>query len=67
MGKVFAEEIAKDKVKSLRDSAEKKNLAQVTAMLGNSVNPCLPSDSVDLVYMNRVYHRFLLAFFCLLY
>lgn len=57
-GKVFAEEIAEDKVKSLKDSAEKKNLAQVVAMLGNSVNPCLPSDSVDLVYMNRVYHHF---------
>ncbi len=57
-GKVFAEEIAEDKVKSLKDSAEKKNLAQVVAMLGSSVSPCLPSDSVDLVCMNRVYHHF---------
>ena len=57
-GKVFAEEIAEDMVKSLKDAAEKKNLAQVVAMLGNSVNPCLPADSVDLVYMNRVYHHF---------
>jgi len=57
-GKVFAEEIAEDKVKSLKDSAEKKNLAQVIAMLGSSVSPCLPSDYVDLIYMNRVYHHF---------
>ena len=57
-GKVFAEEIDDDKVKSLKDSAENKNLAQVIAMLGSSVNPCLPLDSVDLVYMNRVYHHF---------
>ena len=57
-GKVFAEEIAEDKVKSLKDSAEKKNLAQVIAMLGSSISPCLPPDSVDLVYMNRVYHHF---------
>ena len=57
-GKVFAEEIDQDKVKSLKDSAEKKNLAQVIAMLGSSVSPCLPPDSVDLVYMNRVYHHF---------
>jgi len=57
-GKVFAEEITEDKVKSLKDLAEKKNLDQVVAMLGNSVNPCLPPDSVDLVYMNRVYHHF---------
>jgi predicted methyltransferase len=57
-GKVFAEEIAGDKVKSLKDSAKEKNLAQVIAMLGTSVSPCLPEDSVDLVYMNRVYHHF---------
>ena len=57
-GKVFAEEITEDKVKSLKDSAEKKELAQVVAMLGSSVSPCLPPDCVDLVYMNRVYHHF---------
>jgi SAM-dependent methyltransferase len=57
-GKVFAEEIDEDTVKSLKDSAEKKNLAQVIAMLGNSASPCLPQDSVDLAYMNRVYHHF---------
>jgi predicted methyltransferase len=57
-GKVFAEEIDEDTVKSLKDSAEKKNLAQVIAMLGSSSSPCLPQDSVDLVYMNRVYHHF---------
>jgi predicted methyltransferase len=57
-GKVFAEEIDEDTVKSLKDSAEKKNLAQVIAMLGSSASPCLPQDSVDLAYMNRVYHHF---------
>jgi SAM-dependent methyltransferase len=57
-GKVFAEEIDEDTVKSLKDSAEKKNLDQVTAMLGSSASPCLPQDSVDLAYMNRVYHHF---------
>jgi len=57
-GKVFAEEIDEDKVKSLKDSAEKKSLTQVIAMLGSSISPCLPYDSLDLVYMNRVYHHF---------
>jgi predicted methyltransferase len=57
-GKVFAEEIDVDKVNSLKDSAEKKNLAQVISMLGSSSSPWLPPDSVDLVYMNRVYHHF---------
>jgi len=57
-GKVFAEEIEESKVRSLKESAEKKNLPQVTAVLGGSTSPCLPQDSVDLVYMNRVYHHF---------
>jgi SAM-dependent methyltransferase len=57
-GKVFAEEIDENKVKSLKDSAEKKNLAQVVAMLGSSTSPCLPQDSIDLAYMNHVYHHF---------
>ncbi|MCP4610848.1 MAG: methyltransferase domain-containing protein [Planctomycetes bacterium] len=57
-GTVFAEEIDEDKVNSLKESAEKKNLVQVISMLGSSTSPCLPADSVDLVYMNRVYHHF---------
>jgi len=57
-GRVYAEEIDENKVKSLKDSAQNKNLAQVTAMLGSGVSPCLPPKSVDLAYMNRVYHHF---------
>jgi predicted methyltransferase len=57
-GKVYAEEIFEDNVRSLKNSAKEKNLSQVIAMLGTSVNPCLPEDSVDLAYMNRVYHHF---------
>ena len=57
-GKVYPEEIAEDKVKSLKDSAKKKGLTQVTPVLGRSDDPCLPPDSIDLAYMNRVYHHF---------
>ena len=57
-GKVFAEEIDEDKVKSLKDSAKKKNLTQVIAMLGSTSSPWLLPNSNDLVYMNRVYHHF---------
>jgi len=57
-GKVYPEEIAEDKVKSLKDSAKKKGLTQVAPVLGRSDDPCLPPDSTDLVYMNRVYHHF---------
>jgi len=57
-GKVYAEEIAEDKVKSLMNAAEEKSLDQVIAVLGRSDDPCLPPDSIDLAYMNRVYHHF---------
>ena len=45
-GKVFAEEIDEDKVKSLKDSAEKKNLAQVIARL-HHVDALLGSLGLD--------------------
>jgi predicted methyltransferase len=57
-GKVYPEEIGEDQVRSLKDSAEKKQLTQVFAVLGRSDDPCLPADSIDLAYMNRVYHHF---------
>ena len=57
-GTVFSEEIANSKVKSLKTEAEKRNLSQVKPVLGRSDDPCLPADSVDLVYMNHVYHHF---------
>jgi len=57
-GTVFAEEIEENKVRSLKTEAQKKELNQVKAVLGQSDDPCLPADAVDLVYMNHVYHHF---------
>lgn len=57
-GTVFAEEIADNKVESLRTEAEKRDLKQVQPVLGQSYDPCLPLNSADLVYMNHVYHHF---------
>jgi predicted methyltransferase len=57
-GKVYPEEIGENLVRSLKASAEKKELAQVSAVLGRSDDPCLPAELIDLVYMNRVYHHF---------
>lgn len=57
-GKVYPEEISERQVRALEDSAEEKGLAHVTPVLGCSDDPCLPADSVDLAYMNRVYHHF---------
>jgi predicted methyltransferase len=57
-GTVHPEEITENKVKSLKAEAEKRGLSQVRPVLGRSYDPCLPQNSVDLVYMNHVYHHF---------
>ena len=56
-GKVYAEEIDAAKVKQVRASAEKRNLSQVEAVLGQPDNPSLPSDVVDMAFMHFVYHH----------
>jgi predicted methyltransferase len=57
-GTVFTEEIEKNKVKSLEAEAERRDLNHVKPVLGRSDDPCLPANTVDLVYMNHVYHHF---------
>jgi len=57
-GAVFAEEIVESMVESLKTDAEKRGLSQVRAVLGRTNDPCLPANSVDLVYLNHVYHHF---------
>lgn len=56
-GLVFAEEIVESNVESLKTEAQKRDFSQVRAVLGRTDDPCLPSNSVDLVYMNHVYHH----------
>jgi len=56
-GTVFAEEIVEDKVESLKTEAKKRDLSQVRAVLGRTDDPCLPSNSIDLIYLNHVYHH----------
>lgn len=56
-GTVFSEEIFESNVKAIKKGAEQKGLAQVRPVLGRSDDPCLPADSVDVVYMHYVYHH----------
>ncbi|MFZ2146050.1 MAG: metal ABC transporter permease [Sedimentisphaerales bacterium] len=56
-GLVFAEEIVEDKVESLKTEANKRDLSQVRVVLGRTDDPCLPSNSFDLIYLNYVYHH----------
>ena len=57
-GTVYAEEITTNNVKSLRSEADKRGLDHVHAVLGCSEDPCLPPNSIDLVFMYHVYHHF---------
>ena len=57
-GRVFAEEIEEKRVNTLEKEAKERSLPQVQVVLGGAEDPKLPSDSVDLAYMNRVYHHF---------
>jgi len=57
-GTVLAEEIGESKTKKIREEAEKRELPQVKAVLGGVTDPKLPAGSVDMAYMNRVYHHF---------
>jgi len=56
-GTVYSEEISENYVKAIKKRAEQKGFSQVRAVLGKSDDPCLPADSVDLVYMHYVYHH----------
>ena len=56
-GIVFAEEITDNMVNSLHSEAEKKELKQIRAVLGRTDDPNLPANSVDVAFMNHVYHH----------
>ena len=56
-GKVYAEEIAKDKVNTIKKEAEKRKLSQVKPLLGKGTDPTLPAASVDMAFMHLVYHH----------
>ena len=57
-GRVFAEEIEDGKTKKIQEEAKKRELPQVRAVQGKATDPLLPADSVNMAYMNRVYHHF---------
>ncbi len=57
-GKVYAQEITDKTIESLKQEAEKRELAQVETVLGASDDPQLQEASADLIYMRQVYHHF---------
>jgi predicted methyltransferase len=57
-GTVFAEEIGKGAVESLKKEAEKRAFSQVRTVPGRSDDPCLPAASADMAYLHYVFHHF---------
>jgi len=54
---VLAQEIVTDNLNKVLETATKRGLHQVVPVLGQSKDPRLPNDSLDLIYMNRVFHH----------
>ena len=57
-GKVYAEEIAPGALTNMIKKVHALNLEQVVPILGQSTNPCLPAEALDLEYMHSVFHHF---------
>ena len=56
-GHVYAEEISEEKTKSIEKEAAKRQLPQVTTVLGKPDDPSLPAGAVDMAFMHLVYHH----------
>jgi ubiquinone/menaquinone biosynthesis C-methylase UbiE len=57
-GKVYAEEIAPAALTNMIQKVRALKLDQVVPILGQSTNPCLPTQALDLEYMHFVFHHF---------
>lgn len=57
-GKVYAEEIVPGVLTNMIKKVRALNLEQVVPILGQSTNPCLPAEALDLEYMHSVFHHF---------
>lgn len=56
-GRVYAEDINPNAIKSINDRATREHLANITAILGTPDDPRLAPNSLDAAVMLRVYHE----------
>ena len=56
-GKVYAVDINKNRLKSLRGHLKERNLDNVETVLGDYDNPKLPEDALDVVVIMDTYHE----------
>jgi ubiquinone/menaquinone biosynthesis C-methylase UbiE len=57
-GSVVAVDISPAFVEYIQETAKKRRMRNVTAIVGNGTEVGLPDESVDLVYLSDVYHHF---------
>ena len=57
-GSVVAVDISPAFVEYIRETAEKRRMRNVSAVVGNGTEVGLPDASVDLAYLSDVYHHF---------
>lgn len=56
-GRVYATEIDKEKLKSIRTQVAKRNLDNVTVVEGAAGDTNLPTDCCDSIFLRHVYHH----------
>ena len=57
-GRVFTNEVNKDRVRSLEQAVEKAGLRQVTVVEGRPAETNFPNQCCDAIFMRNVYHHF---------
>ena len=57
-GTVYAVDISPAFVDYIRDTAKKRRMSNITAIVNDGVDVGLPDASVDLAYLSDVYHHF---------
>lgn len=57
-GKVFSNEVNKDRVKTIEQAAAKAGLQQVTVLEGHPTQTNFPAQCCDAIFMRNVYHHF---------
>jgi ubiquinone/menaquinone biosynthesis C-methylase UbiE len=57
-GRVFTNELNKDRAKAIESKAEKSNVKNVTVVEGHAAETNFPDQCCDAIFMRNVYHHF---------
>lgn len=56
-GKVYAVDVRNDRLETLQGNAEKRNLTNITTVLGDYDDPKLPINTLNVVFIMDTYHE----------